>query len=98
MRIDPAALARADQRVEHRGAVAGVRVAHEQPVLLTEGRGTNRVLDGVVVDLGATVLEVRGQRLPVTEQVGACLAEVGSGQAKPVELFNGLLEQRERRA
>jgi hypothetical protein len=43
-RIDPAALAGDNHRVDDRGSVAGVGMAYEQPVLLAEGRRANGVL------------------------------------------------------
>ena len=67
--IDPAALAGHDDRVHDRCAVAGVRVADEEPVFLSDGRGPDRVFDEVVVQAGFPVLEVPLERLPVFEEV-----------------------------
>src|SRR5512141_1841330 len=40
-----------DQRVDHGAALAGFFRTEEQPVLLAQSRGSNGVLDQVVVDL-----------------------------------------------
>lgn len=69
------ALAGDDQRVEDGGALAGVGVADEEPVLLAEGRRPDGVFDEVVVEPGLAVSLVRDERLPVLEQIGAGPAE-----------------------
>ncbi len=79
VRVVAVTLAGDEERVEDGGAVAGLRVSDEQPVLGAEFAGTDGVLDRVGVELGASVFEVRGQRRPVAEQVGAGLAELRAG-------------------
>lgn len=62
-------LAGNDERVENRGAVAGVGVPDEEPVLCSELAQADGVLDGVGVELGVVVAQVCGQRGPVAEQI-----------------------------
>jgi hypothetical protein len=62
------------------GTLAGVRMADEEPVLLADRGGPDGVFDEVVVEPGLMMLQVRGQRRPVPEQIGAGLAEPGPGQ------------------
>ena len=75
------ALAGHHERVDDGGALAGVGVADEEPVLLADGRGADGVFDEVVVESGLGVLEVGGERLPVCEQIPARLAKPGLRQA-----------------
>ncbi len=55
------ALAGNDERVEDRGALAGIGVADEEPVLLPDRGGPDGIFNEVVVDPGLAVLEVRGE-------------------------------------
>ena len=80
MGIVAVTLAGYDERVDHRGAVAGVGVAHEEPVLRSEFARADRILDGVGIELGVVVAQVRAQRGPVAEQISAGVAETRSGQ------------------
>lgn len=41
-----------DQRVQNGGVLTGVGMADEQPILLSDGRGEDRVFEGIVVDAG----------------------------------------------
>src|SRR5688572_27899401 len=74
-RVDTVALAGDDDGVNDVRALAGVAVADEQPVFLADGRGTDGVFDQIVVQTTAAMLEVRGERLPMAEQIGAGFAE-----------------------
>ena len=65
------ALAGDDQGVNNGGALSSIGVADEEPVLLADGGGADRVFDEVVVEPGDGVLLVRDERLPVIEQVWA---------------------------
>ena len=58
-----------DDRVEDGGALAGVGMADEQPVLLPEGGGADVVLDHVGVEPSLAVAQVRGQAFPLGEQM-----------------------------
>lgn len=93
--IEAAALSRDDERG---GAVAGGEMADKEPVLRSQLARPNGVLDGVGVELGAVMLEMGGQRGPVTEQVSAGLAEQRARQALGLETLGGLLEQRQGKA
>ena len=62
-------------------------MAHEQPVFLADGGRPNRVLAGVIVDFGAAVVEMRSQRDPLVEEVGAGLA----GQVRRGQVLNMFL-------
>ena len=80
MRIVAVALAGDDEGVDDRSAVAGVGMADEEPVFGAELARADGVLDGVGVEPGVAVAQVRGQRGPVAEQIRASLAEAGLGQ------------------
>ena len=49
-RVCAVALAGNDDRVDDRGALAGVGVTDEQPVFLADGRGADGIFDEVVVE------------------------------------------------
>ena len=68
-------LAGDDDRVDDGGALAGVGVADEEPVLLPYGRRADRVFDEVVVEPALAVAQMRGERFPVIEQIRAGLAD-----------------------
>ena len=65
--IDLPAAARFDDGVDQGAAVAGIGFPDEEPVLLADGGGTDRVFDEVVIDLQETVVEERQQRVPLTK-------------------------------
>ncbi len=50
-------------------ALPGFGFADEQPVLFVDGRWPEVVLDGVVVDLDATIFEIRGEHGPHRQRV-----------------------------
>jgi hypothetical protein len=52
------ATAALNERVDHRAAFSGAGGSEEQPVLLSEGGGPNRVFDQVVVDFNQRILEI----------------------------------------
>lgn len=79
VRVFSVALAGDDEGVKNRGALAGIRVADEQPVFLSDRRGADRIFDQVVVELGAAMLLMRGERFPLIEQIRAGFAESGLG-------------------
>ena len=58
LRIDPPTTATFDDRIEDGGALACLGITKEEPVLLPDGRGTDRVFDQVVVDLNPAVAEI----------------------------------------
>jgi hypothetical protein len=49
-------LARDDEQVDDRGALAGIRVTDKQPIFLPDGQRTNGVFDDVVIETGERVL------------------------------------------
>ena len=51
IRIDPLPPTTAQQRVDHRATISGLGMANEQPVLLSDCTGPNRILDQIIVDL-----------------------------------------------
>src|ERR1017187_7184704 len=67
--IDASALAGYYDRVDDRRTLAGIGMADEEPVFLADGRGSNRVLDQIVVEARLSVLEVPGQGLPVLQEI-----------------------------
>ena len=68
-----------DQGVEDRGALAGVGVTDKQPVLLSDARGTDCVLDEVIVEPRLAKPQMLHQGLPLVEQVIARSAQAGFG-------------------
>jgi hypothetical protein len=79
-RVFAVALAGDDNRVNDRTALAGVGMANEQPVLLSDSRGPNRIFDEVVVQPGLPVVEMGSQRRPLGQQVVAGFAQCRLGQ------------------
>ena len=75
-RVLAVALAGDDQRVEYGGALAGVGVADEQPVLLADAGWADSVLDEIVVEAAFTVAEMSRQRTPLGQKVIAINARV----------------------
>ena len=91
-RVDATALAGDHDRVDDRRALAGIGMAHEEPVLLPDGRGADGILDEVIVELGDAVFEVRRQRRPVAQQVIAGLAHGGLGPRPRPQASRHLLQ------
>lgn len=73
-------LATDDQRVDDGGAIAGVGMAYEEPVLRAEFARADGVLDGVGVEASVAVPQMCGEWSPVFEQIGTSVAESGLGQ------------------
>ena len=69
MRIDAAAGATLDNGVKDGAALAGVGIAEEQPVLLSDGGRSNSVFHEVVVELEAPIFEIDTQKRPIGERV-----------------------------
>lgn len=67
--VDAGPVAVADQGVERGGACAALGIAHEQPVFLADGAGSDGVLDEVVVDLHAAIAQEHAQLRPLVEGV-----------------------------
>jgi len=63
-RLDAVELCRADERIEHRCALAAGIGAGEQPVLAPDGDRTDGILGGGVGDLQPPVIDVAGKCLP----------------------------------
>ena len=70
-RIDATALAGADDRVDDRGAIAGIGMADEEEVLFPYRRWPDGIFHQVVVEPGAAVLAVGDQGVPLVDQVVA---------------------------
>ena len=79
-RIDAAPLAGDHDRVDDGRTLAGVGMADEEPVLLAHRRGPDGVFHQVIVEARAAVSAMRDEDLPVSQQIGAGLAEQGAGQ------------------
>lgn len=92
--VDALPVAVADERVERGGAVSAGCIAHEQPVLLADAAGTDRVLHQVVVDLHTPLPQEHALLDPLVEG----MAERLPGQvlrqtfATVVELFHARFE------
>ena len=63
MGIDATPAATFDNRVDHGAALSGFGVSEKQPVLLADGRGSNRIFNSVVIDFDATVGDILGNYL-----------------------------------
>ena len=87
-------MAVADERVERGGAVAAGWIAHEQPVLLADRAGTDRVFDEVVVDLHAAMAQEHAQLGPLVERIADRLAGQALGKmfAAALQLFESNLD------
>jgi hypothetical protein len=64
-RVFAVTLARDDQRVEDRRALAGVGVPDKQPVLLSDARGPDRIFDQVIVEATFAMMEMGAERSPL---------------------------------
>lgn len=95
-RILAVPLARDDERVDDRRALARVGMADKQPVLLADRRGPDRVFDEVVVQPREGVVLMRNEHLPVVEQVSARLAEARLRQRSPAETLGDAAQPMER--
>ncbi len=62
-------LAGYDDRVDDGGALAGVGMADEEPVLFSNRRRADGIFNQVVVQPRLTMLQMRGERRPVPQQV-----------------------------
>ena len=60
--------------------MAGLGIAEEQPVLLSEGGRSNGVFHEVVVDLDSTIFEIDTQQRPIGERVIDGLAKSAARQ------------------
>lgn len=69
-----------DEAVNDGTGLAGVRAAEEEKVLFADGRGTDGVLDEVVVDLEPSMLEVKVECIPAFEGVVDRFAKVALRQ------------------
>src|ERR1035438_1076297 len=78
--IDAAALTGYHDRVDDRGALPGVGVAHEEPIFLPYCGGPDRVFNQVIVEARLAALERPVQRLPVFQEVVASFAHAGLRQ------------------
>src|ERR1043166_2453527 len=67
--INPPAPAADDHRVNHCAAPARFRVSDEQPVLLPNRAGPNRIFGQIVVNLQASVFQIARQSHPLIERV-----------------------------
>lgn len=83
--VDAQAPAVFQDGVEDGAALAGIGVAEEQPVLLSQGGGADGILDEVVVDLQPPVIAVAEQLGPEGEGVGNGTAH-RAGRAVPGQL------------
>jgi len=73
--IDFPAAAALDERVDDGAALTRARFADEEPVLFPKCRRPDGVLDEVVDNLDAAVLEVNLQRGPLAQGVGGGLTQ-----------------------
>ena len=69
VRIDAARAATLDDGVEDGAALAGIGIAEEEPVFLSERGGTNGVLDEIIVDFDSAIFEIDTKQWPVGERV-----------------------------
>jgi len=74
-RVFAVPLARDNDRENDRRALAGVGVPDKQPVLFFDDGGPYGIFDQVVVQPCFAVIDVRGQRRPVAQQVAGRRSE-----------------------
>ena len=79
-RIDAAAAAAHEDRVDDGAAPAGIRVADEEPPASSDCRRPDRVFDEIVVDFVPSVAQVSLQRFVLVDEVVHRLAERALGQ------------------
>jgi hypothetical protein len=63
------ALAGNDDRVDDGGTLAGLGMSDEEPVFLSNRRGSDGVFNGVVIQTGPAVRAMGDEDLPITEQI-----------------------------
>ena len=68
------ALAGNNDRVNNGRALTGAGVADEQPVLLADGRRPDGIFNEVVVQPGLPMVEMGGERHPLSQEVIAGFA------------------------
>ncbi len=92
--IDALPVAVADERVERGGTVSGGWIAHEQPVLLADRAGADRVFNEVVVDLHAAMAQEHAQLVPLVERIAQRLSRQALRQmfAAALQLFESSLD------
>lgn len=93
-----AALARDNNRVDDRGAIARVGVADEEEVFLSDGRGPDRVFEKIGVEAGVAVIAVSGQGVPLPKQIPARFPEAGLRQRPARQEQGGFPQQCKRLA
>ena len=76
-RIFAVTLTRDDDRVNDRGALAGVGVPDKKPVFLSDGRRPDGIFDQVVIQTRFAVINVGGECVPVAQQVIARFGQAG---------------------
>jgi hypothetical protein len=79
-RIESVTFGAFNQGVNDRSTLAGGFSADEEPVLFSNGCGTDAVFDEVVVDLDLAVLDEKGESVPEGEGVVDGAAEFSLGQ------------------
>ena len=60
--------------VDNRTALARVGMSNEQPILFTDGRGTDRILDKIIINLQVTALAIDLRPAPDSQGVVAGLS------------------------
>ena len=80
VRIDAAAAATLDNGVEDGAALAGIGIAQEQPVLLTESGRPDGVFHEVVVYLDSAIFEINAKQRPIGESIIDGLAKIAARQ------------------
>jgi len=95
MGIDAAAAATLDNGVEDGAAFAGIGIAEEEPVLFSERRRSNRVLDQIIINLKSAIFEIDAKQGPVGERVIDGLAKSAVGQAFCSVPFTSLLRKQD---
>lgn len=79
LRVDAAASAADDQRVDDRTAPTGVRVPNKEPAPATHGGNADRVFDEIIVDPVVPRLQISRDGLVFVEQIAYSLAEAALG-------------------
>jgi len=82
----------AQKGVEDRRFPSALRCTEEQPVLLADGTGTNRVFNQIVVNLHSAILQIHAEPIPHIECVGDRFTEPALRQYAGLEFVEGFAD------
>ena len=89
LRFDAVEFAGFDDRVDGSGAFTACFGSSEQPVFAADGDGAHRALGDIVVDLGAAVVDVAGERIPSLAAISQRLGHSRFGRQAAQGIVDG---------